>query len=94
MTAKTNIANIENKKLEKQIANILTKDIDKNIQKNAITVSTIFKQNFGKIDRDTIELIIKEKQTDFNILTAVCISHEDYQKIIKILKEIDYGNEA
>lgn len=92
LTAKTNIVNIRSKKLEKQIAEILTKDINKNIQKNAITVSTVFRQSTPAIKKENIEKIIKEEQKNFNILTAVCISHSDYKKIINILKEIENGN--
>lgn len=94
LTAKTNIANIGKKRLEKQIAEILTKDIDKDIQKNAITVSTVFKQSPSEIKKENIEKLIKEKEKNFNILTAVCISHSDYKKIINILKEIEKGNET
>lgn len=92
LTAKTNIVNIKSKKLEKQIADILTKDINKNVQKNAITVSAVFKQNFEEINKNDIELLLKERNEEFNILSAVCMSHEDYKKVINILKEIEDGN--
>lgn len=94
LTAKTNIANIETKRLEKQIAEILTKDIEKNIQKNAITVSAVFKKCPCKIKKENIKNLINKKQKNFNTLTAVCISHSDYKKIINILKEIEKENET
>lgn len=92
LTAKSNIVNIKSKKLEKQIADILTRDIDKNVQKNAIAVSAVFKENFEEINKNDIELLLEERKGEFNILSAVCMSHEDYKKVINILKEIENGN--
>lgn len=92
LTAKTNIVNIKSKKLEKQIADILTRDINIKVPKNAIAVSTVFKHNFKEINKNDIELLLKKRKGEFNILSAVCISHEDYKEVINILKEIEDGN--
>ena len=52
LTAKSNIANVEEKELKKQIADILTKEIDVQIEKNAIGVSTVFKKNIDNINKE------------------------------------------
>ena len=87
LTAKINIANVEEKELKKQIADILTKEIDEQIEKNAIGVSAVFKKDIDNIDKKKVKEVLDREKNNFKNIVAVCISHEDYKKIVKILKE-------
>lgn len=91
LTAKSNIANVEEKELKKQIADILTKEIDVQIEKNAIGVSTVFKKNIDNINKEKIKEILNNEKNNFKNIAAICISHKDYKKIVKILKELENG---
>lgn len=91
LTAKSNIANVEEKELKKQIADILTKEIDEQIGKNAIGVSAVFKKDIDNIDKEKIKKVLDREKNNFKNIVAVCISHEDYKKMIKILKELENG---
>ena len=57
----------------------------------AVRAATSLKQEFVGTEHILIGLL-KEKKGAFNILYAVCMSHEDYNKVINILKEIEDGN--
>jgi len=92
LTAKTNIVNIEEKSLKKQIADILTKDINKNVKKDTMGVSVAFQRELNSISKDSVEEYLKTEEDNFDSLVAICITHEDYEKIIKMLKEISDGN--
>ena len=91
LTAKSNIANVEKADLKKQIADILTKEIDIKIEKNAIGVSTVFKKDVDNINKERIKEILNSEKDNFKNIAAVCISHEDYKRIIEILKELENG---
>lgn len=91
LTAKSNIANVEEKELKKQIADILTKEIDEQIEKNAIGVSAVFKKDIDSIDKKKVKEVLDREKNNFKNIVAVCISHEDYKKIVKILKELENG---
>ena len=91
LTAKSNIANVEEKELKKQIADILTKEIDKQIEKNAIGVSAVFKKDIDNIDKKKVKEVLDREKNNFKNILAVCISHEDYKKMVKILKELENG---
>lgn len=91
LTAKSNIANVEEKELKKQIADILTKEIDKQIEKNAIGVSAVFKKDIDNIDKKKVKEVLDREKNNFKNIVAVCISHEDYKKMVKILKELENG---
>lgn len=92
ISAKTNIANIGEKDLKKQIADILTKDINPEIEKDAIGVSAVFKRNAENIEEGKVKEVLDGEKENFNHLAAVCLTHEDYNKIIKILKELGNGS--
>ena len=85
LTAKSNIANVEEKELKKQIADILTKEIDEQIEKNAIGVSAVFKKDIDNIDKKKVKEVLDREKNNFKNIVAVCISHEDYKKMVKIL---------
>jgi hypothetical protein len=91
LTAKSNIANVEEKELKKQIADILTKEIDEQIEKNAIGVSAVFKKDIDNIDKKKVKKVLDREKNNFKNIVAVCISHEDYKKMVKILKELENG---
>ena len=91
LTAKSNIANVEEKELKKQIADILTKEIDEQIEKNAIGVSAVFKKDIDNIDKKKVKEVLDREKNNFKNIVAVCISHEDYKKMVKILKELENG---
>ena len=91
LTAKSNIANVEEKELKKQIADILTKEIDEQIEKNAIGVSAVFKKDIDNIDKKKVKEVLDIEKNNFKNIVAVCISHEDYKKMVKILKELENG---
>lgn len=91
LSAKSNIANIESKELKKQISDILTKDINTNVEKNAISVSTVFKSEISNIEEAKIKKVIEDEKDSFKNLAAICISHEDYNKVIRVLKELENG---
>ncbi len=93
LTAKTNIANIKEKELKKQIINIFTREIDEKVEKNAIGVSVVFKKHINNIDKEKIKEILDSEKDNFKNIAAVCISYEDYKRIIKILKELENGTE-
>lgn len=92
ISAKTNIVNIEEKDLKKQIADILTKDINPEIKKDAIGVSAVFKRNIENIEECKVKEALDREKENFNHLAAVCLTHEDYNKIIRILKELENGS--
>lgn len=94
ISAKTNIANIGERDLKKQIADILTKDINLEIEKDAIGVSAVFCKNVENIKDSKVKEVLEGEKGNFNNLAAVCLTHEDYNKIIKILKELENGNES
>lgn len=91
LTAKSNIVNVEEKDLKKQIADILTKEIDMQIEKNAIGVSAVFKKDIDNINKNKIKEVLNNEKDNFKNIAAVCISHEDYKKIVEILKELENG---
>ena len=91
LSAKTNIVNIEEKDLKKAIAQILSKDI--NEDKNVIGVSVVFKKDAENICKDTIKQVIDEESSNFENIIAVCITHDDYNKIVDMLKELENGNQ-
>lgn len=91
LTAKSNIANVEEKELKKQIADILTKEIDEQIEKNAIGVSAVFKKDIDNIDKKKVKEVLDREKNNFKNIVAVCISYEDYKKMVKILKELENG---
>lgn len=92
ISAKTNIVNIDEKDLKKQIADILTKDINPEIKKDAIGVSAVFKRNIENIEECKVKEALDREKENFNHLAAVCLTHEDYNKIIRILKELENGS--
>lgn len=93
ISAKTNIVNIDEKNLKKQIADILTKDINPEIKKDVIGVSAVFKRNIENIEECKVKEALDREKENFNHLAAVCLTHEDYNKIIRILKELGNGSE-
>lgn len=91
LTAKSNIANVKSNELKKQIADILSKEINIQIEKNAIGVSTVFKTDVDNINKEKVKEVLNNEKDNFNNIVAVCISHENYKKIIEILKELENG---
>ena len=82
---------LKNISCKKQISDILTKDINTNVEKNAISVSTVFKSEISNIEEDKIKKVIEDEKDSFKNLAAICISHEDYNKVIRVLKELENG---
>ena len=91
LTAKSNIANITSSILKKQISKILTREISKDVEKNAISVSAVFNEEITNIEKNEIEKTLKKETKFFKNLAAVCITNDNYKRIIKILKEMENG---
>ena len=78
-------------KLKKQISKILTREISKDVEKNAISVSAVFNEEITNIEKNEIEKTLKKETKFFKNLAAVCITNDNYKRIIKILKEMENG---
>ena len=91
LTAKSNIANVKSNELKKQIADILTKEINIQIEKNAIGVSAVFKKDVDNINKEKVKEVLNKEKDNFKNIAAICISHQNYKKIIEMLKELENG---